>query len=227
MSGIDWDYWASLAVWPLDDGCKVICRVNRRDWATRRDVIENPDPSSRPAWVNLWYQARASEKDGKLRFITQTRPSLEWPHIELRRDAFLAWVRENAWARLNGYSIPEELEEALNRARPMVQAEARPSTTIAPDNEPVAKRKAPDIFVAALFCLIAEIGKRSAGKGMPFDVTAMPGTKADFRALAIKFDGKLIKAPSTFNDYLGGLLRFNEGARETNFYRDLFPELFT
>ena len=61
---------------------------------------------------------------------------------------------------------------------------------------------------------------------MPFDMHAMPGTKADFRALAIKFDSRFNKAPSTFDDYLTGLLRFKQGARETNFYRDLVPRTF-
>jgi hypothetical protein len=61
---------------------------------------------------------------------------------------------------------------------------------------------------------------------MPFDVNEMPGTKVDFRALAVTFNGALFKAQSTFNDYLAGLVRFKQGAQETAFYRDLFPELF-
>jgi hypothetical protein len=94
-------------------------------------------------------------------------------------------------------------------------------------NEPIAKRKAPDLFVAALIRLIAEINKRAAEKGMPFDVNKMPGTKADFRGLAIEFDGsRFNKAQSTFDDYLAGLLRFKHGVRETTFYQKLFPELF-
>lgn len=125
---------------------------------------------------------------------------------------------------VEGLHNPPELD-GIKSPRPA--DETQPSTTIAPDNELIAKRKAPAIFVAALFRLIAAISKRAAEKGMPFDVTAMPGTKADLRELAIRFDGKLTKAPSTFDDYLFGLIRFKEGAQETNFYRDLFPELFT
>jgi hypothetical protein len=93
-------------------------------------------------------------------------------------------------------------------------------------NESVAKRKAPDTFVAALNDLIAEITKRAAEKGMPFDVNEMPGRKADFRALAVTFNSELFRAQSTFNDYLAGLIRFKQGARETTFYQKLFPELF-
>jgi hypothetical protein len=115
------------------------------------------------------------------------------------------------WAREKGVTIPDEV---------------RPSTTIALDNEPAASRKAPDTFIAALICLIAEISKRAAENSMPFKVTEMPGTKADFRALAIKFDDKLEKASRTFDDYLAGLLRFKQGARETTFYQELFPEFF-
>ena len=95
-------------------------------------------------------------------------------------------------------------------------------------NEPIAKRKAPVLFVAALIRLIAEISKRAAEQDMPFDVTEMPGTKVDFQELAIKFDGsRFNKAPSTFDDYLAGLIQFKQGARETTFYQKLFPELFT
>jgi hypothetical protein len=93
-------------------------------------------------------------------------------------------------------------------------------------NEAVAKRKAPHTFIAALIRLITEISKRAAEKGMPFDVTKMPGTKADFRALAIKFDDNLDKAERTFDDYLAGLVRFKQGSRETTYYQELFPEFF-
>jgi hypothetical protein len=128
-----------------------------------------------------------------------------------------------AWAREKEYPIPAELEEAVNRFHPTAVAQTPPATK--ERDEPV-RRKAPDTFVAALIRLIAEISKRAAEKGMPFNVTEMPGTKADFRALAIKFDDKLEKAPRTFDDYLGRLLRFKQGARERTFYQGLFPEFF-
>jgi hypothetical protein len=77
-------------------------------------------------------------------------------------------------------------------------------------NEPIAKRKAPDLFVAALIRLIAEIKQTSPGKGN-----------------AVRRDGsRFNKAQSTFDDYLAGLLRFKQGVRETTFYQKLFPELF-
>jgi hypothetical protein len=117
-----------------------------------------------------------------------------------------------------------DLEEAVSRFHP--EAEASPQGGEEAANDPIAKRKAPDLFVNALIRLLVEIDKRAAEKGMPFDVNEMPGTKADFRALAVTFNGELFKAQSAFNDYLAGLVRFKQGAQETAFYRDLFPKLF-
>lgn len=174
-------------------------------------------------------------------FEDSLKDIVESMHRSIEADRLLEWSNPReflAWAREKEYPIPEELEEAVSRFHPMdvvqtppatrekgvtIPDEVRPSTTIAPDT---ARRKAPDTFVAALIRLIVEISKRAAERGMPFDVTAMPGTKSDFRALAEKFDDYLEKSPSTFNDYLAGLLRFKQGARETAFYRELFPEFF-
>ena len=122
---------------------------------------------------------------------------------------------------------PQEDAELAGIESPGPADETELRTSIAPDNEPIAKRGAPNKFVAALMRLLVEISKRAAKNGKPFDVNEMPGTKADFRELAIRFDSRFNKAPSTFGDYLAGLLRFKRGARETTFYRELFPELFT
>jgi hypothetical protein len=54
----------------------------------------------------------------------------------------------------------------------------------------------------------------------------MPGRKVDFQAVADKFDSALEFAPRTFDDYLDGLCSFKRGARESNFYAELFPEYF-
>jgi hypothetical protein len=125
-----------------------------------------------------------------------------------------------AWAREIGRDAPAEL---LAMADEPVAVKADIGRAA---NEPIAKRKASDTFIAALIRLIVEISKRAAENGMPFYVTEMPGTKADFRALAIKFDDNLDKAERTFDDYLAGLVRFKQGARETTYYQELFPELF-
>ena len=108
-------------------------------------------------------------------------------------------------------------------ASPRPAEKTQPSTTIAPDNE--AKPKAPVTFIAALIRLLVEIGKRAEKNGTPFDVNEMPGTKANFRELAEKYDNELDKASSrTFDDYLGGLLGFKQGrGQETAFYRRALP----
>jgi len=205
MAKIDWDYAAKADRWTLEEF---------------KEFLHPNDPSAQAKLDLLVRRATGAWKQVVRRDVRFLGGTPEWKKYII----YVTPAGALAWAQGKGFIIPPEL---AGMASPHPADETQPSTTIAPDNEPVAKRKAPDIFVAALFRLIAEIGKRAAGKGMLFDVTAMPGTKADFRALAIEFDGRLIKAPSTFNDYLAGLLRFKEGARETNFYRDLFPELFT
>jgi len=147
------------------------------------------------------------------------------PAVQTKRGLAVRPAEFLPFAQGKGITLPHWLADIAS-ARPAgtTPDETQPSTTIVPDN---AKRKAPDIFIAALIRLIAEISKRSAQKGIPFDVNEMPGIKADFRELAIKFDSRFNKAPSTFDDYLAGLLRFKQGAQETDFYQELFPELFT
>ena len=93
--------------------------------------------------------------------------------------------------------------------------------------KPVLKKtKAPVTFRGALETLLAEIEKRAAALRLSFDRNAMPGRKVDFQAVADKFDAKLEYSPRTFDDYLDGLCAFKRGARETDYYRKLFPEYF-
>ena len=87
------------------------------------------------------------------------------------------------------------------------------------------KRKAPDAFVAALIRLLVDIAVRAAKNDMPFDVTAMPGTKQNLQELAEKIDPEFKHTPKTFDDYLAGLCQFKQGAKSTDFYIKLFPEL--
>ena len=88
------------------------------------------------------------------------------------------------------------------------------------------KSKAPVTFRAALGRLLAEIEARAGKQSLPFDRNAMPGRKVDMQAAAEKFDPALEYMPRTFDDYLDGLCAFKRGARETDFYRKLFPEYF-
>lgn len=89
------------------------------------------------------------------------------------------------------------------------------------------KSKAPPPFRAALLDLLAEVGRRAEAQGLNFSPAAMPGRKMDFKALADAYDVELRGlALATFDDYLIGLCTFHRGARETDFYRRLFPEAF-
>lgn len=87
------------------------------------------------------------------------------------------------------------------------------------------KRKAPDAFVASLIRLLVDIAVQATKKDIAFDVTAMPGTKENLRELAIKFDPEFNHTLKTFDDYLAGLCQFKQGAKSTDFYLKLFPEL--
>lgn len=93
-------------------------------------------------------------------------------------------------------------------------------------NDGPVKRKAPDAFVAALISLIGEISKRADRADVAFSPFAMPGRKKDFLAVAAKYDPLLDRPFSTFDSYLSGIVQFCRGARETDFYKRLFPEFF-
>ena len=84
--------------------------------------------------------------------------------------------------------------------------------------------KAPITFVAALIRILVEIAKRAAKAEEDFDVKAMPGTKKELYELAMKFDYFPTGAFKTFDSYIKGLCQFKQGARKTDFYRNLFPE---
>jgi len=85
-----------------------------------------------------------------------------------------------------------------------------------------ARRKAPDVFVAAMVKLLVEIGRRDP----KIDVEKMPGTKKDLLELAIKFDTNLDHTLSTFDSYLEPICKFTRGSRTDGIYRKLFPEYF-
>jgi hypothetical protein len=54
----------------------------------------------------------------------------------------------------------------------------------------------------------------------------MPGVKADFFAVARKYNAALDKSEATLDTYLSGLCRFKQGATPSDFYAKLFPEYF-
>jgi hypothetical protein len=169
MGKIDWDYARKADRWTLEEFC---------------EFIHPNDPSAQAKLNQLARRAMGAEKLSStpvhrgVRFLAGTPEGKKYIIYLIPAEAL-------AWAQGKGFTIPPEL---AGIASPRASDEAQPSTTIAPDNEPTVKRKAPDVFIAALIRLLVEISKRAAEKGVPFCVTEMPGTKADFRALAIKFD---------------------------------------
>jgi len=91
-----------------------------------------------------------------------------------------------------------------------------------PKRKSIARRKAPDSFVAAFVKLAVEMAKSDPA----FNIEEMPGIKADLHALAIKFDDKLDHPYSTFDSYIEGLCKFKRGSRSSDYYRMHFPEYF-
>jgi hypothetical protein len=63
---IGWSHWKELDLWPLAAACKLICGDNPNE-PPRPGEIENPDPSTRPVWVNLFHKASAAIMAGKLK----------------------------------------------------------------------------------------------------------------------------------------------------------------
>lgn len=100
-------------------------------------------------------------------------------------------------------------------------------TYIDKNAQPTIKRRASDIFVAALIRLLVEIAKRAEKSGEQFNVTNMPGQKIDFQEVAAKYDQVLDnKTNRTFDDYIQGLCQFKQGVSRSDFYRRLFPEYY-
>jgi hypothetical protein len=231
---IDWEHEKKRALTELERACKLLYPNDPYSYKTKSSTsggrsrghpdLLNPDPHSRPDWANLHYQAMAAIELGILDAtgVVKGESGLLYVQrgrgIKVELPKFLRWAQEE-----QGVTIPSQLAGIEFPSPP--SGETQPSSPLAPDNE--ARPKAPTIFIAALIRLLVEISKRAAKNGRPFDVNEMPGTKADFREVAIRFDSKFIKAPSTIGDYLDGLLWFKRGARATTFYRELFPELFT
>ena len=94
------------------------------------------------------------------------------------------------------------------------------------EKQTIKKSKAPLAFRLALKGLLEEVNVRAIKLGDSFDLHAMPGRKRDFQEVANGFDPELRHTRRTFDDYLKGICWFTRGARETDFYRNLFPECF-
>jgi len=70
--------------------------------------------------------------------------------------------------------------------------------------------------------LLADIQAAAPG----FSSEAMPGRKVDFFELCCAWDPAFrYVRQNTFNDYLPGLCKFRRGARATDFYREIAPQI--
>jgi hypothetical protein len=89
---VNWDYWGTLDLWPLVSACKLICGDDPNE-QPREGEIENPDPSTRGAWVNLFHTATAAIMAEKL----NVKNGCVYP------EDFIVW------ARGKGAQIPPQL----------------------------------------------------------------------------------------------------------------------
>jgi hypothetical protein len=96
--------------------------------------------------------------------------------------------------------------------------------TISHTSQP-SDRRAPNEFVSALIRLFVEISKRATKEGVEFTTNELPGIRKDLQELANQVDQDLKLAESSFNTYIKGLCKFKQGARSSDFYFKLFPEL--
>jgi len=98
-------------------------------------------------------------------------------------------------------------------------------------NKALPDSKALEKFKKAMAAFLDTIIERAKEKGITIDKKSMPGTKAGLHELAEKFGiwGSNYQA-STFDGYLKEVCRFPGGAptkKDNDFYRSLYPELFT
>jgi hypothetical protein len=125
---VNWYYWGTLDLWPLDAACKLICGDDPNE-QTREGDIENPDPSTRRAWVNLFHKAQASILAEKL-----------------RAQAGCVYQAEFIlWARGKGAQIPPQLiamtdDHGPRKQRAPTTAEGKMS------GEPCTHNKREDLF---------------------------------------------------------------------------------
>lgn len=82
MSGINWDYWRKLALWPLDVACQLVYGEDPKGMLP--EDIRNLDIDGRPDSVSLYHQAMAAIKAGTLSTVFD---------LEVRPVEFLAWAQ--------------------------------------------------------------------------------------------------------------------------------------
>ena len=193
----------------------------------------HPDKTA-PAWERCknkhtqWF--RSDIKLGGVRVLDPDTGLPYWPSDLLSLsnddlDSALVLVDDFAsFAKSIGIDVWFQSSAARSPTGTQQGHKDSPNTDCQPSAQP--KSKAPATFVDSLNKLIAEIDLRAQKSGRQFDKSAMPGRKVDFQELANNWDSDLKYAERTFSDYLKGVCQFTRGARESDFYRQLFPECF-
>lgn len=94
-------------------------------------------------------------------------------------------------------------------------------------NHTNSKRKVGEERSGRIDELTNEITKAAKTQNIKIDLNNMPGTRKDLHELAQAINIKKYScAPSTFNDWLKGKVKFKRGSRSSDFYKKLFPHLF-
>lgn len=87
------------------------------------------------------------------------------------------------------------------------------------------KDKTPIKFIEALNRTLNEISKRCQKQNKKFNKNEMPGMKANLMALMVILEEETCDTSlNTFSGYIKGKCQFLQGARDSYFYKELFPE---
>jgi len=166
--------------------------------------------------LDFWELLNAFEKRGDVQAVKVDRPMpvqvldggplAKWPCDAIERPAAVTFLK----------SIHEEPGEFV---REWLGSEWQPTQAPESAAEP-SKLEARKETIRAILAAIKELDPE-------FSHFAMPGQKADFFALCQEHDPLAFKyvRQSTFNDYLSGLCKFRQGARPTNYYREISPRI--
>lgn len=183
-------------------------RWDAYDAAVRRRIVEDHDQQHDPAcapeneaWSNHYDAIRQKEREID-----------EWESMNHQGDPLRAQARQVGLDRLRA-----ELD-AIRKAAPSGPADSRSGGASSATEE----------GADAVRALAEEIKRRNPN----FDPNNAPGRIRDFHELAQAWGKhearqKLTQSESSIDRYRKGIVTFKQGAKESSFYRDTFPELFS
>lgn len=177
------------------------------------------------AWALGSLSYKGAEYEGKLREIRGWERWIRGMALPFRAASGAPSAKPNG-VPVAGTDIREfeYVEVAAVRSKAAADGVPWPNDGVRSGAGGPVKSKAPKAFCDALEVLLCEIESLSRNKGIDFQRGSMPGRKIDFQELANKFDAELRHTERTFSDYIKGICSFQKGARESDFYRKLFPD---